>query len=123
MLLQFRDHQHLVDAMLRQGMQFKEKPLLLGVVLIDHQIDEFHRHNMIHRDIDMYCVPLVGAYDKCHERQADGSMMELFADAASIDTVGFHSKVFNSSYFSGKYQFCISDRTLQTNQRRCSYGP
>lgn len=102
MLLQFREHQHLVDAMLRQGMQFKEKPLLLAVVLIDHQIDDFHRHNSIHRDIDMYSVPLVGAYDKCHERQADGSMMELFGDTASIDTVSFFPNIFNCFIFCRK---------------------
>ena len=116
MLLQFREHQHLVDAMLRQGMQFKEKPLLLAVVLIDHQIDDFHHHNSMHRDIDMYSVPLVGAYDKCHERQADGSMMELFGDTASIDTVSFFLNAFAYFIFAGKYQFCIPDWTLQTDQ-------
>ncbi|KAE9555513.1 hypothetical protein FO519_001281 [Halicephalobus sp. NKZ332] len=124
MLLQFREHHHLVDAMLRQGMQFKEKPLLLAAVLIDQQIDDFHRHNARHRDIDMHCVPLVGAYDKCHERQADGSMMELFDDTGSIDTesissasqIGSHKRISDDVRYSQNY-FQYPSNPLPNNSR------
>lgn len=84
MLIKFREHRHVVSALLKQDMNFKEKPLRLGIVLINEQIDEFHRHNQKHHDFDMEMVPFSGAFDRSHVCEDDGQVTGLYDDIGSI---------------------------------------
>jgi hypothetical protein len=83
----FRKKGHLIEALLKENMMFKEKPLRLALILFGYQIDKFHFHNQKHTEFDLKMIPFSGAFEKCHERLEDGSLSEVFGnDTDDIDT-------------------------------------
>ena len=65
-MFNFKKREHLIDALLKQDMTFKEKPLRMALVLHAHQIHHFHQHNAEHVNYDLFMLPFKGAFDKCH---------------------------------------------------------
>jgi hypothetical protein len=65
-IFSFRKQGHLIEALLKENMVFKEKPLRLALILWGYQIERFHEHNKIHTEYDLKMVPFKGAFEKCH---------------------------------------------------------
>jgi hypothetical protein len=77
-IFSFRKQGHLIEALLKENMIFKEKPLRLALILWGFQISKFHEHNQLHSGYDLKMIPFKGAFEKCHERLEDGTLSELF---------------------------------------------
>uniref|UniRef100_A0AC34FDQ9 RRM domain-containing protein n=1 Tax=Panagrolaimus sp. ES5 TaxID=591445 RepID=A0AC34FDQ9_9BILA len=77
-IFSFRKRGHLIEALLKENMIFKEKPLRLAVIFFGYQIDKLHTHNQVHTEYDSKMIPFTGAFEKCHERLEDGTLSELF---------------------------------------------
>uniref|UniRef100_A0A914ZE44 RRM domain-containing protein n=1 Tax=Panagrolaimus superbus TaxID=310955 RepID=A0A914ZE44_9BILA len=84
-IFNFRKKGHLVEALLKENMIFKEKPLRLAVIFFGYQIEKLHYHNQTHTEFDLKMIPFTGAFEKCHERLEDGTLSELFDKDSNIE--------------------------------------
>uniref|UniRef100_A0AC34QT63 RRM domain-containing protein n=1 Tax=Panagrolaimus sp. JU765 TaxID=591449 RepID=A0AC34QT63_9BILA len=115
MLIKFRERQHLVSALLKQDMNFKEKPLRLGVVLLDGQIHDFFEHNKKHRAFDTTTILFSGAFDKTYVCQEDGHILDDYDDVFETESISSASQFSSSRGYNNDVRSDCSYISYQCN--------